>query len=122
MNILENQNGPGLPMSHMIYFTLSDSSPELFKLFIDACIKYLSGYKDQTHFSIGYRVTEINRDVSAKNYEIAVNMIFKNFNAYLKYSAHRRHEKFITQTAGMSTTRLVYDSFIVYNQENTIEK
>lgn len=101
------------PFAHMFYMKLSDTSEELVTRFVDACKQYLSGYKGQSHFSIGYRALEINRRVSATNYEIAVNMIFHNVDAYHNYKHHPDYQIFITEIAGMTIDRIVYDSYII---------
>lgn len=98
--------------AHMFYFELTDSSTELVQKFIDACFDYLSGYEGQTHFSLGRRALDIRRSVSAVNFTIAVNMIFENRAAYERYSLDDRHQRFITEVAGMSTGRIVYDSYL----------
>lgn len=96
----------------MFYFELADSHDETVKRFSHLCVKYLSGYKGQTHFSIGQRALQETRPVNATNYDIAVHMIFENYAAYEVYKSHKRHQQFITEVAGMSTGRIVYDSFL----------
>lgn len=96
----------------MFYFALADTNPGAVKIFVDLCVKYLSGYDGQTHFSIGQRALQETRAVNATDYDIAVNMIFENYAAYEVYRSHKRHQQFITEVAGMSTGRIVYDSFL----------
>lgn len=96
----------------MFFFQLSDTSPELVGRFVELCRKYLGGHPGQAHFSIGLRALEINRDVSGKNFEVSVHMIFDNIEAFNDYSASPTHEKFITESAGMSPERIVYDSYL----------
>lgn len=104
--------GDGKPFAHMFFFQLSDTSPELVKDFIELCVKYLSGHPGQEHFSVGCRALNIDRPVSAKNFEIAIHMIFKDYATYVDYSKDQTHQEFITQSAGMSPERIVYDSFL----------
>ena len=100
------------PFAHMFFFQLSDTSPELVDRFVELCRKYLGGHPGQRHFSIGIRALEINRDVSGKNFEVSVHMIFDNIGAFNDYSASPTHEEFITESAGMSPERIVYDSYL----------
>src|SRR5688500_955122 len=109
MNFKINEFGTNKPFAHMFFFQLSDTSKELVQDFIDLSIKYLSQHPGQEHFSIGCRALEINRSVSATNFEIAIHMIFTNEAAYKTYSENQRHLDFITHSAGMSPTRIVYD-------------
>lgn len=112
--IKDNHDFSHAPFAHMFYFKLVDYDNELVDEFIKNCIEYLSGYEDQTHFSVGLRDLEITRSVSALNFEVSVNMVFKNREAYIAYSKAERHQEFITQVAGMSLDRIVYDSYIIY--------
>jgi hypothetical protein len=100
------------PFAHMFFFQLYDTSTDLVDRFISLCERYLSGYPGQEHFSVGVRALEINRDVSGTNFEVSVHMIFKDIAAYNVYSNHEDHEKFITESAGMSPVRIVYDSYL----------
>ena len=100
------------PFAHMFFFQLCDTSPELVERFIELCRKYLGGHPGQRHFSIGVRALEIHRDVSGTNFEVAVHMIFDDIDAFNVYSESPTHEEFITESAGMSPERIVYDSYL----------
>ena len=100
------------PFAHMFFFQLCDTSAELVDSFVELCKKYLGGHPGQRHFSIGIRALEINRDVSGKNFEVSVHMIFDDIDAFNGYSASATHEDFITEAAGMSPERIVYDSYL----------
>ena len=96
----------------MFFFQLCDTSPELVARFIKLCKKYLGDHPGQRHFSIGTRALEIHRDVSGTNFEVSVHMIFDDIDAFNTYSASPTHEDFITESAGMSPQRIVYDSYL----------
>lgn len=100
------------PFAHMSFFQLYDTSADLVERFIALCERYLSGHPGQEHFSVGVRALEINRDVSGTNFEVSVHMIFKDIAAYDLYSNSADHETFITESAGMSPVRIVYDSYL----------
>lgn len=104
--------GKDQPFAHMFFFQLSDTSPELVNRFIELCRKYLGGHPGQRHFSIGVRALEIHRDVSGTNFEVSVHMIFDDIDAFNTYSESPTHEDFITESAGMSPERIVYDSYL----------
>lgn len=110
---LEKFTGDKKPMAHNFFFQLADTSEALRDLFIDLCVKYLSGHPGQIYFSVGTRVLQIDRDVSGTNFEVSINIIFRDFDAYQDYNKDPKHEKFIELAAGMSPTRIVYDSFLV---------
>jgi len=100
------------PFAHMFFFQLCDTSPELVTRFIELCRKYLGDHPGQRHFSIGVRALEIHRDVSGTNFEVSVHMIFDDIDAFNSYSNSPTHEDFITESAGMSPERIVYDSYL----------
>jgi Stress responsive A/B Barrel Domain len=104
--------GADRPFAHMFFFQLTDTAPDLVDHFMHLCVKYLSGHPGQQHFSVGVRALEINRDVSGTNFEVSVHMIFDNIAAFNDYSQAPTHEKFITESAGMSPERIVYDSYL----------
>jgi hypothetical protein len=112
MDFKINEFGADKPFAHMFFFQLSDTSKELVKDFIDLCVKYLSHHPGQEHFSVGCRALEMDRNVSAKNFEVSIHMVFTNAAAYEKYAKNKRHDEFITHSAGMSPDRVVYDSFL----------
>ena len=97
----------------MFFFQLCDTSPQLVERFVELCRKYLGNHPGQAHFSVGLRALEINRDVSGTNFEVSVHMIFENIDAFNRYSESQSHEDFITESAGMSPIRIVYDSYLV---------
>ena len=109
---LKKFKGDKRPMAHNFFFQLADGSKDLKDRFIGLCVKYLSGHPGQIYFSVGSRVRQIDRDVSGTNFDVSVNIVFKDFDAYAAYSNDLRHETFIEKAAGMSPTRVVYDSFL----------
>jgi hypothetical protein len=102
-------------LAHMFFFELTDKSDELADQFIQLCWDYLSGYDGQIFFNVGRRALShdfFKRRVSALNFDVSVHMIFSDLDSYKAYRKHKRHDDFITEVAGMSTGRIVYDSFI----------
>jgi hypothetical protein len=106
--------------AHMFFFQLADKSPDFVDSFIALCVKYLGGHASQLHFSVGVRALEINRNVSATDFEVSVHIIFKNIEAFQEYSKSPMHEEFITQSAGMSPGRIVYDSYLHYTSKGSL--
>lgn len=98
--------------AHMVFFQLMDSSDHAINTFLDACVKYLSGHPGQVHFFVGLRAVDVARDVSDTGFDVAMHIVFENRGKYDKYAASNTHEEFITVTAGLSTGRRVFDSYI----------
>jgi hypothetical protein len=54
----------------------------------------------------------MQRDVNALDFDVAMNMVFDRLGSYQAYLKDPRHDEFITASAGMSTGRKVYDSYL----------
>ena len=100
------------PIVHTVYFVLADRSADAIRVFSEACVSLLSGHDGQTRFALGTRALNIRRTVSALDYDIMMTMTFVGMEALDEYQRSPRHDEFITATAGMSTDRTVYDSFV----------
>jgi hypothetical protein len=109
---MDRKDSHPFPFAHMVFFQLADRTPTMMTKYIEACEKYLSGHPGQILFSVGPRDVEIQRDVSAVDFDIAMHMVFENRAVYDEYASDPRHEEFITATAGMSTGRRVFDSYL----------
>jgi hypothetical protein len=96
----------------MVFFQLLDLSDPAVDVFLDNCVKFLSGHDGQVHFSLGLRAIDIQRDVSDSAFDVAMHIVFENRGKYDDYAASQPHQDFITETAGMSTGRRVLDSYI----------
>jgi hypothetical protein len=103
---------PPFALAHMTYFKLADRSPKTLEKFLELCEKYLSGHVGQTEFSLGLRAVEMQRDVNARDFDVAMNMVFESLASYNLYLRDARHDAFITAAAGMSSARKVYDSYL----------
>lgn len=102
-------------MAHSTYFVLKDPHDHASrKKFIDACIRYLSGYVGQLSFSVGNRALDQTRDVNDLKFDVAMDMVFENEAAYDAYSNDPRHEKFVAEVGDLATSRRVFDSYLTY--------
>ena len=108
-----SSDGQNMPFAHMVFFTLADRSMTTRTRFVEACHRYLGGHDGQTHFSVGTRATEMQRPVSDLGFNVAMHMVFSDKAAYEAYTRDPRHEEFITATAGLSTDRRVFDSYLI---------
>jgi hypothetical protein len=109
---------PSFPFAHIVFFSLADRSRVTRRRFIAACHEYLGkGHAGLTHFSVGARATEMQRDVSDLGFDVAMHMIFDSKASYEEYTQAPSHQAFITATAGMSTGRRVFDSYLIVHDE-----
>ncbi|MEP6803079.1 MAG: Dabb family protein, partial [Flavobacterium sp.] len=101
---------------HDLYFSLTDKSEENIKKFTSICEKYLSGHPGIQQFVTG-GLTDIKRDVSVRNFEVAVSIVYESKKAYDDYLKSKKHEEFFPATAGMISNTYIFDSYIKYQSK-----
>ncbi|HZU39053.1 MAG TPA: Dabb family protein [Gemmataceae bacterium] len=92
---VSDESGPMI--SHDVYFTLKQNSPESRKKLVDACTKYLTHHPGATFFAAGSRDPAFNRDVNVKDWDVGLHVVFKNKAAHDKYQSSERHQQFIKE-------------------------
>jgi hypothetical protein len=104
--------GGDAPLAHMVFFKLADPSAANLATMVEACQKYLSDHEGTLHFSVGVRAAEYDREVNAKDFDIALHLVFKNKAAHDVYQTHPRHVEFIEQNKALWAGVRVYDSYL----------
>ena len=99
-------------LSHDVFFSLKDKSPESKQKLIAACNKYLSGHPGTVWFAVGPLAEEFQRDVNDRDFDVALHMVFQNKAAHDTYQKHERHNKFIEETKESWAKVRVFDSYI----------
>lgn len=97
---------------HDVYFTLKEKTPEAKAAFVQACQKYLSGHKDTVWFAVGLRAQECQRPVNDQEFDVALQIVFKDKAAHDTYQVHPRHLKFIEENKDKWTKVRVCDWYI----------
>jgi hypothetical protein len=99
-----------------LYFSLTDKSPAGIETFTGICLKYLSQHPGIELFATG-GLTDIKRDVSVRNFDVAVNIIYENKKAYDDYLRSQEHHAFFPATAGMIDHTYIFDSYLKYQSK-----
>ena len=99
-------------VAHMVYFKLQESSDSAREKLLAACRKYLSKHDGTIYFSVGVMAQDLSRDVNDKDFDVSLNVVFRNKEAHDKYQTHPRHLKFIEENKDLWTTVRVFDSYI----------
>ena len=99
-------------IGHMVYFTLKDNSKEAKKTLVDACKKYLKAHDGVVYFSAGEIANEFNREVNARDWDVALHVVFKNKASHDKYQTAETHLKFIDEGKANWKSVKVYDSLL----------
>ena len=98
-------------LGHMVYFKLNDSSPANVQKLIDACKKLLTGHDGTELFGVG-TVSDLNREVNDRDWDVGLQLVFKNRAAHDKYQTHPRHEQFVAENKASWQKVRVFDTDI----------
>ena len=82
--------------SHMVYFTLKDSSTEACEQLVAACKKWLTEHPGTEYFAVG-TLANTTRDVNDREYHVTLNLIFKDRASHDAYQVAERHDQFIAE-------------------------
>ena len=72
-------------LSHDVYFSLKDNSPEAKRKLVAACKKYLSGHPGEVFFAAGTLAEEISWDISDRDFDVALHIVFKDKAAVISH-------------------------------------
>ncbi len=99
-------------VAHMVYFSLHDSSPEAKRKLVDACKKYLDDHEGTVYFSVGVLAEDLAREVNDRDFDVSLNLVFRNKAAHDRYQDHPRHLKFIAENKDVWKSVRVFDSYL----------
>lgn len=101
---------------HSIYFSLADKSPENIARFTEICVQYLAPHPGIEFFATG-GLTDIKRDVSVRNFDVGVDIVYESKAAYDAYLKSELHDAFFPATEGMITDTYIFDSYLKYQSK-----
>lgn len=99
-------------VAHMVYFKLKDSSDAAKTKFVAGCHKYLDKHEGTVYFSVGVLAEDLIREVNDRDFDVALNIVFKNRAAHDKYQDDPRHTQFIEEFKDSWSAVRVFDSYI----------
>jgi hypothetical protein len=86
-------------LSHAVYFTLKNRTPEAAAKLVASCHKHLTGHPGTVFFSAGTCAAEYDREVNNRDYDVALTIVFESHAAHDVYQTAPRHEQFIAENA-----------------------
>ena len=98
--------------AHMVYFKLKESTGDAKEKLVVACKKHLSGHEGTVYFSVGVLVKDLDREVNDLDFDVSLNLVFRNRAAHDKYQTHPRHLKFIEENKDSWSNVRVFDSYL----------
>ncbi len=112
VNSSQAQSKEGKMLSHDVYFTLKDNSPEAKKKLVAACKKYLTGHDGEIFFTAGVLAEALKRDVNDLKFDVALHIVFKDMESQEKYQKAPRHDQFIAENKDNWKSVRVFDSIV----------
>ncbi len=98
---------------HSLYFSLTDKSPASITKFTELCSRYLSHHPGIQVFDTG-GLTDIKRDVSFRDFQVGMDIIYDSKQAYDNYLLSKEHADFLSAASGMIEKEYVFDAYLKY--------
>ena len=108
----EASQDKGPMLSHDVYFTLNQSTPEAKKKLVEACKKYLTNHPGGVFFAAGVLAEDLNRPVNDRDFDVALHIVFKDKESHDKYQDAERHKQFIEENKDGWAKVRVFDSVV----------
>lgn len=99
-------------VAHMVYFKLKENTGDAKEKLVVACKNYLSGHEGAVYFSVGVLAKDLDRDVNDLDFDVSLNLVFRNKAAHDTYQTHPRHLKFIEENNESWAGVRVFDSYL----------
>ena len=110
-------------VAHMVYFKLKEDTGDAKEKLVVACKKYLSGHEGTVYFSVGVLAKDLDREVNDLDFDVLLNLVFRNKEAHDTYQTHPRHLKFIEENKDTWAGVRVFDSYLAASvKDQTLAK
>jgi len=96
-------------LSHAVYFTLRDRTPEAAAALVASCRRHLTGHPGTVSFSAG-TLADYDRQVNDRDFDVALTIVFESRAAHDAYQTAPRHEEFIAENATNWAKVRVFDA------------
>jgi hypothetical protein len=97
-------------LSHSVYFSLKESTPEAQQKLVDACKKHLSQHPGVRYFATGTLCDEIKGGLNDRDFDVLLMMVFNDHEALHTYAQSAAHQKFIAENAASFKKVRVFDA------------
>jgi len=84
-------------LSHVVFFTLKNPSPESIQRLVDACHKYLRNHPGVVYFGAGTLAAEYTRPVNDRDFHVCLNVVFDSRASHDIYQTAPDHLAFIAE-------------------------
>lgn len=97
-------------LAHMVYFALNEPTDENKRKVLDGCQKYLTGHPGTVFYAAGTCATEYDRPVNDRDFDVALQLVFKDRGAQDAYQVSERHKQFVDECKPLWKKVRVFDS------------
>ena len=100
-------------LAHNVFFALKDASDDAVQRLIDDSFTYLREHAGVLFFSAGRLVSEHQRDVNDREFEVGLHIIFTHKKTHDDYQAAPRHDEFIERNRENWAKVRVFDTYVM---------
>ena len=100
------------PLSHMVYFTLNEGTPENIQVLIRSCYRHLQSIPGITFFGAGPLVEDLTRPVNDRQFHVGLQVVFASRADHDVYQQHPQHLAFIAENKPTWAQVRVFDSWV----------
>ncbi|MEC8241663.1 MAG: Dabb family protein [Planctomycetota bacterium] len=97
-------------LSHDVYFTLAEPTPDNINALAAECREYLSGHPGTVFFAAGPCNPDLDRPVNDRDFHVALHVVFESREAHDIYQTDPRHLTFIERNKASWAKVRVFDS------------
>jgi len=103
------EKGPLL--AHNVFFSLKDNSEAAKKVLVEDSHKYLAPIPGTVFYAAG-TLSDVDRPVNDRDYDVALHVVFKNKDALQKYLVHPKHLEYVKKHKPNWKKVRVFDSCV----------
>lgn len=98
--------------SHNVYFSLKDRSTKAKTELVEGCKEYLTGHPGAVFFCVGTIAEDIAWEVSDRNFDVVLQIVFENKAFHDAYQDSPRHEDFFAKLSGNWNNLRSFDAVV----------
>ena len=99
-------------LSHDVFFTLTDSSPDAVDRLVRSCHERLRDHPGVLFFSAGPRESGLDREVNDADFHVSLHVVFEDLASHDVYQEAPDHQAFIDENEGNWARVRVFDSTV----------
>jgi hypothetical protein len=99
-------------LAHSVYFTLIDNTEEAKQALVEACKTHLSNHPGTVFFAAGTLANDLAWDVSDRDFDVTLLLVFRNKASHDRYQESERHERFLEENQDNWKKVRAFDAYL----------